>query len=73
MVIVAEVVRYGLCINLSFLFSFQLHGVDDAISKSKKVLTSMSRRMTRNKWIVGSIIAALIVAILFVLYFKLFH
>ncbi|CAN1152693.1 Vesicle transport v-SNARE 12 [Linum perenne] len=32
----------------------KLHGVDDAIDKSKKVLTSMSRRISRNKWIVGS-------------------
>ncbi|CDP00372.1 unnamed protein product [Coffea canephora] len=52
---------------------FALHGVDDAIDKSKKVLTSMSRRITRNKWILGSIIAALVLAILVILYFKLFH
>ncbi|KAJ4711401.1 Vesicle transport v-SNARE family protein [Melia azedarach] len=51
----------------------KLHGVDDAISKSKKVLSAMSRRMSRNKWIVGSIIAALVIAILFILYFKLSH
>ncbi|XP_044490168.1 vesicle transport v-SNARE 12 [Mangifera indica] len=51
----------------------KLHGVDDAISKSKKVLTSMSQRITRNKWIVGSIIAALILAIIFILIFKLSH
>ncbi|XP_071927914.1 vesicle transport v-SNARE 12-like isoform X2 [Coffea arabica] len=51
----------------------KLHGVDDAIDKSKKVLTSMSRRITRNKWILGSIIAALVLAILVILYFKLFH
>ncbi|CAN1313839.1 Vesicle transport v-SNARE 12 [Linum perenne] len=38
----------------------KLHGVDDAIDKSKKVLTSMSRRISRNKWIVGSVIAALV-------------
>ncbi|KAI3467302.1 hypothetical protein Pfo_023965 [Paulownia fortunei] len=44
-----------------------------AIDKSKKVLTSMTRRMSRNKWIVGSIIAALILAIIVVLYFKFFH
>ncbi|OMO52840.1 hypothetical protein COLO4_36942 [Corchorus olitorius] len=50
-----------------------LHGVDDNISRSKKILTNMSRRMNRNKWIVGSIIAALIVAILFILYIKLTH
>ncbi|KAG2290854.1 hypothetical protein Bca52824_037523 [Brassica carinata] len=40
-------------------------GVDDAIDKSKKVLTTKSRRMTRNKWIVGSGILALILAIIF--------
>jgi len=51
----------------------KLHGVDDAIDKSKKVLTSMSRRISRNKWITGSIIAALVVAIIFILYFKLSH
>ncbi|PSR88431.1 Vesicle transport v-SNARE like [Actinidia chinensis var. chinensis] len=51
----------------------KLHGVDDAIDKSKKVLTSMSRRMSSNKLIVGSIIAALVLAIILVLYFKLFH
>ncbi|KAG0480606.1 hypothetical protein HPP92_011464 [Vanilla planifolia] len=50
-----------------------LHGVDDNIGKSKKVLVSMSRRMDRNKWIIGSIIAALVLAILLILYFKLFH
>nr|XP_051208203.1 vesicle transport v-SNARE 13-like isoform X2 [Lolium perenne] len=47
-----------------------LHGVDDYIGKSKKILASMSKRMDRNKWIVGGIIAALVFAILFILYFK---
>ncbi|KAK6931280.1 Vesicle transport v-SNARE, N-terminal [Dillenia turbinata] len=51
----------------------KLHGVDDAIDKSKKILTSMSRRITRYKWILGSIIAALVLAILLILYVKLFH
>ncbi|KAL2484689.1 V-SNARE [Abeliophyllum distichum] len=51
----------------------KLYDVDDAIAKSKKILTSMSRRISRNKWIVGSIIAALILAIVVVLYFKFFH
>ncbi|XP_024029428.1 vesicle transport v-SNARE 12 [Morus notabilis] len=51
----------------------KLHGVDDAIDKSKKVLTAMSRRMTKHKWIVGSIIGALIVAVILILYFKLFQ
>lgn len=49
----------------------KLHGVDDAIDKSKKILTAMSQRMSRNKWIVGSVIAALVLAILFILIFKL--
>nr|GMD27438.1 vesicle transport V-SNARE 12-like [Ipomoea batatas]GMD29611.1 vesicle transport V-SNARE 12-like [Ipomoea batatas] len=53
--------------------SRRLHGVDDAIDKSKKVLTSMSRRISRNKMIVGGIIAALVLAIIIVLYFKLSH
>ncbi|KAG0495192.1 hypothetical protein HPP92_006186 [Vanilla planifolia] len=50
-----------------------LHGADDNIGKSKKVLTSMSRRMDRNKWIIGGLIFALVLAILLVLYFKLVH
>ncbi|CAK9138144.1 unnamed protein product [Ilex paraguariensis] len=37
-----------------------LHGVDDNVGRSKKILTSMSRRMSRNKWIIGSVIAVLI-------------
>ncbi|KAI3497779.1 hypothetical protein L1887_33319 [Cichorium endivia] len=51
----------------------KLHGVDDAIDKSKKVLTAMSRRMSKNKWIIGSVIGALVLAIIFILYFKLTH
>ncbi|KAL3513142.1 hypothetical protein ACH5RR_025859 [Cinchona calisaya] len=50
-----------------------LHGVDDNISRSKKILTNMSRRMSRNKWIIGSIIAVLVLAIILILYFKLTH
>lgn len=50
-----------------------LHGVDDNVSKSKKILTAMSRRMSRNKWIMGSIISVLVCAILLILYFKLSH
>ncbi|KAI3433021.1 uncharacterized protein J3R85_007203 [Psidium guajava] len=49
----------------------KLHGVDDAIDKSKKILTTMLRRITRNKWIIGAIIGALVFAIILVLYFKL--
>ncbi|PKI71375.1 vesicle transport v-SNARE 13-like [Punica granatum] len=48
-----------------------LHGVDDNIGRSKRILTSISRRMDRNKWIIGSIIAVLVVAIILILYFKL--
>ncbi|CAI9265431.1 unnamed protein product [Lactuca saligna] len=51
----------------------KLHGVDDAIDKSKKVLTAMSRRISKNKWILGSVIGALVFAIIFILYFKLTH
>lgn len=50
-----------------------LHGVDDTIGRSKKILTNMSRRMSRNKWIIGTIISALVVAIVIILYFKLTH
>ncbi|PSS07938.1 Vesicle transport v-SNARE like [Actinidia chinensis var. chinensis] len=50
-----------------------LHGVDDNIGRSKKILTNMSRRMNRNKLIIGSIIAVLVVAIILILYFKLAH
>ncbi|KAL2539470.1 Vesicle transport v-SNARE 11 [Abeliophyllum distichum] len=50
-----------------------LHGVDDNISRSKKILANVSRRMNRNKWIIGSIIAFLIVVIILILYFKLTH
>ncbi|CAL5188664.1 unnamed protein product [Lathyrus oleraceus] len=49
----------------------RLHGVDNAIDKSKKVLTTMSRRITRNKWIVGSLIGALVFAVVVILFYKL--
>ncbi|KAK4263496.1 hypothetical protein QN277_028895 [Acacia crassicarpa] len=51
----------------------KLFGIDDAIDKSKKVLSSMSRRISRNKWIVGSLIGALILAIVIIIYYKLSH
>ncbi|GMY25930.1 vesicle transport v-SNARE 12 [Fagus crenata] len=51
----------------------KLHGVDDAIDKSKKVLTAMSRRMTKHKWIIGSVVGALVVAIIFILFYKFSH
>ncbi|ANM65586.1 vesicle transport v-SNARE (vesicle soluble NSF attachment protein receptor) protein [Arabidopsis thaliana] len=48
-----------------------LHGVDDNVGKSKKILTTMTRRMNRNKWTIGAIITVLVLAIIFILYFKL--
>ncbi|KAG2710189.1 hypothetical protein I3843_04G014600 [Carya illinoinensis] len=48
-----------------------LHGVDDNIGKSKRIMTAMSRRMSRNKLIIGSIVAVLVIAIILILYFKL--
>ncbi|XP_050230371.1 vesicle transport v-SNARE 13 [Mercurialis annua] len=48
-----------------------LHGVDDNIGKSKKVLSGMARRMNRNKWTIGAVIAVLVIAIGLILFFKL--
>lgn len=48
-----------------------VHGVDDNIGKSRKLLTSMVRRMNRNKWIIGGLIGVLIVAIILIAYFKI--
>ncbi|KAL2653261.1 hypothetical protein R1flu_021389 [Riccia fluitans] len=47
-----------------------LHGVDDNIGKSRRILNSMGRRMSRNKWIMGGIIGVLIFAIFLVAYIK---
>uniref|UniRef100_A0A453EXQ6 Uncharacterized protein n=1 Tax=Aegilops tauschii subsp. strangulata TaxID=200361 RepID=A0A453EXQ6_AEGTS len=51
----------------------QLHDVDDNIGKSRKIMGAMVRRMDRNKWIIGLLIALLVLAILVVLYFKFVH
>lgn len=48
-----------------------IHGVDGNISKSRRVLTEMTSRMNRNKWIVGSITGVLALAIMIILYLKL--
>ncbi|KAL1223391.1 Vesicle transport v-SNARE 13 [Cardamine amara subsp. amara] len=48
-----------------------LHGVDDNVGKSKKILTAMTKRMNRNKWTIGAIITVLVLAIIMILYFKL--
>uniref|UniRef100_A0A0C9QKZ3 TSA: Wollemia nobilis Ref_Wollemi_Transcript_29279_1398 transcribed RNA sequence n=1 Tax=Wollemia nobilis TaxID=56998 RepID=A0A0C9QKZ3_9CONI len=50
-----------------------LHGVDDNIGKSRKVLTSMSRRMSRNKWIMGGLIGLLVIVIVLVAVYKIIH
>ncbi|KAK9675955.1 hypothetical protein RND81_11G044100 [Saponaria officinalis] len=51
----------------------KLHEVDNAIDKSKKILTAMSRRISKNKWIYGSVVGVLLIAIIFIVYFKLTH
>ncbi|GFP90382.1 vesicle transport v-snare 13 [Phtheirospermum japonicum] len=48
-----------------------MHGVDDNISRSRKIMTNMSRRMDRNKCMIGTIITVLVIAIAVILYFKL--
>ncbi|XP_048563285.1 vesicle transport v-SNARE 13-like [Triticum urartu] len=50
-----------------------LHDVDDNVGKSRKIMGTMVRRMDRNKWIIGLLIALLVLAILVVLYFKFVH
>jgi len=47
-----------------------LHSVDDNVGKSRRILNSMTRRLSRNKWIMGSIIGVLILAIILVIYVK---
>uniref|UniRef100_A0A0E0FN80 t-SNARE coiled-coil homology domain-containing protein n=1 Tax=Oryza nivara TaxID=4536 RepID=A0A0E0FN80_ORYNI len=46
-----------------------LHNVDDNIGKSRRIIGAMVRRMDRNKWIIGFIIALLVLAILVILKF----
>ncbi|KAK4409825.1 Vesicle transport v-SNARE 11 [Sesamum angolense] len=48
-----------------------MHGVDDNIGRSKKIISNISRRMDRNKWIIGAVITVLVIAIAVILYFKL--
>ncbi|KAI7754914.1 hypothetical protein M8C21_027024, partial [Ambrosia artemisiifolia] len=48
-----------------------VHGVDENIGRSKKIMTNISRRMNRNKWIIGFMVTILVVAIILILYFKL--
>ncbi|KAE8769271.1 Vesicle transport v-SNARE 13 [Hordeum vulgare] len=53
--------------------NISLHDVDDNIGKSRKIMGAMVRRMDRNKWVIGFLIALLVLAILVVLYFKFVH
>lgn len=48
-----------------------LHGVDDNIGRSKKIMNNMSRRMSKNKYIISAIVVVLLIAIGLILYFKL--
>ncbi|KAL9239507.1 hypothetical protein vseg_013821 [Gypsophila vaccaria] len=48
-----------------------LHGVDENVGRSKKILTAMSRRMNRNKWVVGSIVVVLVLVVILIIYYKL--
>lgn len=48
-----------------------LHGVNDNISRSKKIIRNITMRTNRNKWFIGSIITVLVIVIGVVLYFKL--
>eukprot|EP00898_Chlorokybus_atmophyticus_P000549 jgi/Chlat1/1495/Chrsp12S02028 len=47
-----------------------LHGTDDNITTSRRILQGMSRRMVQNKLIMIGIILALLGAIILVVYFK---
>ena len=47
-----------------------LHSADDNISRARRVLTSMSRRITTNKLIMIGIILLLLVSIFLVVYYK---
>ncbi|GAQ81123.1 vesicle transport protein [Klebsormidium nitens] len=47
-----------------------LHGVDDNIGKSRQILNRMAQRIRTNKIIMYGIIAALVFAIILILYFK---
>lgn len=47
-----------------------LHGADENISKARKVLTGMGRRMMQNKLIMFGIIGFLLAGIILIIYFK---
>lgn len=47
-----------------------MHGVDDNIAKSRRMLSNMSQRFERHKYMMAGIIAVLLFAILFIVYVK---
>ncbi|GFR47464.1 hypothetical protein Agub_g9191 [Astrephomene gubernaculifera] len=47
-----------------------LHGADDNISRARKILSGMSRRMLQNKLIMFGIIGFLLTGIILIIYFK---
>ena len=48
-----------------------LHGVDDNITKSRKILSTMARRAMQNKLIMAGVILLLFGSICLIFYFKL--
>jgi len=47
-----------------------LHGVDDNITKSRKILSTMARRAMQNKLIMAGVILLLFGSICLIFYFK---
>lgn len=47
-----------------------LHGADDNITKARKILSGMSRRILQNKIMMIGIILFLLVGIILIIYFK---
>lgn len=48
-----------------------LHGVDDNLGRSKKILKSIANRMNRNKWIIIGVIALLLIIIGVIIFLRL--
>jgi hypothetical protein len=48
-----------------------LHGADDGIARARKLLTTMSRRITTNRLVMGGIVATLLGAIILLIAVKL--
>lgn len=48
-----------------------LHGADDGIARARKLLSTMSRRITTNRLLMGGIVATLVGAIVLLIAYKL--